>query len=208
MACCAWASTKSDSSCPRRCRTGGSLQLATSPHCARFRYRRERRQAACACPCRWRVGKDRRGRSAHDRRGISDWGRFCRTLARHGCKLRWRTRRRQALRAGVPQMPPSGLEFCRAREFQSRREQERRERAVCVPGDLYDTSFGGGQGPAYAARQGFEGICGSEEPRAPAVAADAGPARRRAMRLAQDDGRCRARSFIRCVGARDERCNS
>ena len=48
-----------------------------------------------------------------------------------------------------------------------------------------------GQGPASAARQGVAGICRREEPRAPAVAADAGPARRRAVRLAEDDGRCR-----------------
>ncbi len=67
--------------------------------------------------------------------------------------------RSQALRAGVPQEPSSGLEPGRARAFQPGREPEGRGRAVRVSGDLHDPAFGAGQGPASAARQGPAGIC-------------------------------------------------
>ena len=83
-----------------------------------------------------------RGRSAHDRRGIPDDDRAGRSVARHGCGLRCRAGGSQVVRAGVPQVPSSGLEPGRARAFQPRREPEGRRRAVRVSCDLHDTAFG------------------------------------------------------------------
>ena len=49
---------------------------------------------------------------------------------------------------------------------------------------------------------------GAKKPRASAVAADARPARRRALPMVEGHGRCAARFFTRCAGARNRRCSS
>ena len=148
-------------------------------------------------------------RSADDRRRISDGGRLGRSLARHRCGLRCRAGATPKLSVQeFLKVAQSGLEPGRARAFQSRREQEGRGRAVRVPRDLHDPAVGAGQGAASAARQGAAGIRRREEPRAPAVAADAGAARRRAMRLAEGDGRCRRDLSSAALDARNRRCSS
>ena len=191
MAFCAWAPTRSG----RRCLPSLSYwrELGARYVTALVRLARHRRakQAASADRGGRRVGHDGRGRSAHDRRGIPDGGCPGRSVARHGSGLRCRVGSVQALRAGVPQEPSSGLESGRARPFQPCREPEGRGRPVRVSGDLHDTAFRRGQGAASAARQGLAGVCRRKEPRAPALAADAGPARRRALPLAEGHGRRR-----------------
>ena len=111
-------------------------------------HRGGRDEAARARAGGWRAGQDGCRRSAHDRRGIPDRGGARRSVARHGCGLRCRTRRGRALRAGVPQKPPSGLEPGRTRAFQSRRKPQGRGGAVRVSGDLHDAAVGGRPRPS------------------------------------------------------------
>ena len=93
--------------------------------------------------------------------------------------------------AGLPQGPEPGLEPGRPRAFQSGREPPRRRSAVRVHGDLHDAALGAGQGAASAAGPGAARIRRRGEPRQAALAAAAGAACRRDLRLAAADGRCR-----------------
>ena len=98
--------------------------------------------------------------------------------------------RRRGL-AELPQGAEPSLEPRRPGAFQSRREPRRRRGAVRLRRHLYDAAFGTRQGAASAAGPSAARVRRRREPRQAARAAAAGPARRRDMRLAPADGRCR-----------------
>ena len=95
-----------------------------------------------------------------------------------------------------PEGAESGLEPGRSRAFQPGGEPPRPRRALRLHGDLHDAPLGPGEGAACAARPGAARIRRRGEPRQAAVAAAAGAARRRDLRLAASRWSMRARSFI------------
>ena len=99
--------------------------------------------------------------------------------------------RREDRPAELPEGPESGLEPGRPRAFQPGREPPRRRCAVRLHGDLHDAAFGAGARAASAARPGAARIRRRGQSRQAAVAAAAGAARRRDLRVAAADGRRR-----------------
>ncbi len=102
-----------------------------------------------------------------------------------------RALRVEGLGAGLSRAKEPGLASGRSRPLQPRREQEGRCGAVCVPGDLHDAAVGAREGAAPAARPGAARVRRRGPQGAAAVAAAAGAARRRAVRVAEADGGCR-----------------
>ena len=92
--------------------------------------------------------------------------------------------------AELPQGPESRLEPGRPRALQPGGEPQRRRCAVRLPRHLHDAAYRPGARAARAARPGAARIRRRGQSREAAVAAAAGAARRRDLRLAAADGRC------------------
>ena len=107
--------------------------------------------------------------------------------------------------AELPQGPEPRLEPGRPRALQPGREPQRRRCAVRLPRHLHDPALRPGARAARAAGPGAARIRRRGQPREAAVAAAAGAARGRDLRLAAADGR-RGRDFTtRCAGRRARR---
>ena len=168
------------SGCPRSSPTGASwAPVMWRRSCALPVAARVAKPSPRRCP-EGRAREDGRGRAAHDRGGISDGGGAGRSLAQPWTlAFDAELRRSEALRAGVPQEPPSRLEPGRPRAFQSRREPEGRGAPFAFLATYTTRLSAEAKAQHLPLGKALQEYAGAEEPRAPAVAADAGPARRR-----------------------------
>ena len=123
------------------------------------------------------------GARVPDGRGAS------RALGRARRRLLRRARRVGSHGSGLPQGFEPRLERGRAGALQPRREPQGRAGALRLPGHLHHAALGARPGPAPAARPGAARVRGRGQQGAPPLAAAAGAAGGRALRVAQADGR-------------------